>query len=63
MRTNFDSFDWETIYAGTYRAKIIGGWMIGYYDLCKDGGSSVFSRIVPTLFIKDPDHQWTIKNG
>jgi hypothetical protein len=53
-------WNWESLGEGNYRAKVIGGWLIGYYDLARNGGKGTFSRIVPSVFVADGEHQWTI---
>lgn len=51
---------WEKLDDNAYRIKVFGGWLIGYYDLCRDGGKSSFSRIIPSVFIGDKDHEWHV---
>lgn len=50
MRTNLEFF-WQLIGRDTRRAKVVGGWLVLY-----EGADSE-----TMVFIKDSDHEWTIK--
>lgn len=50
-------FEWELISSEykTYRAKVIGGWIVS--DMCplRDG------QTLSNVFILDPNHEWEIE--
>lgn len=61
-------FEWETIHSNhnkniggsvTYRAKVIGGWIISN-DVYTDDSNK---RNITTsmIFVPDPNHEWEIK--
>ncbi len=62
MRKKFE-FEWERIdfqeeeniyYFATYRAKVIGGWIVRTFDVTYKTKSSSESMV----FIADRDHEW-----
>lgn len=55
-------FEWETIKydrdsAGTYRAKVIGGWLVK----SRTGHFAASPRSETMVFIPDAKHEWTIE--
>jgi hypothetical protein len=52
-------FEWETLDKATFRAKVIGGWVIlSFYEQV---GTNERIQSESMVFIPDPDHQWEIK--
>ncbi len=45
------NFDWECLLGTTYRAKVIGGWIVRNEE---------FERSESMVFVPDPNHQWEI---
>lgn len=65
-------FEWEKIseekedgvfWFATYRAKVIGGWLVRTFDLTKQhrGLDPALSTSESTVFIADRMHEWQIK--
>lgn len=54
------TFEWELIFDGaydhTYRAKVIGGWLVRHRDHWGDNEVST-----PMTFIPDAQHEWEIE--
>ena len=46
---------WESLDAYSYRAKVIGGWILATETLSSKG-----SAALSTVFIADRDHEWSI---
>lgn len=53
------ALSWESIgpapgrsHEGTYRAKVLGGWLVGFQDFKGDAGMGGLT------FVPDPDHEW-----
>jgi len=60
-------WNWERLDANTYRAKVIGGWIVlhcGGANSCSDTLSSAELKKLPLsesmVFMPDRDHEWTI---
>jgi hypothetical protein len=45
MRMKFE-FEWERLDSDTFRARVIGGWILRYEE--------------SIVFIQDRDHQWSV---
>jgi hypothetical protein len=59
-------FEWELIQDewgdytfSTYRAKVIGGWLIRNTVEVDENNQSISTSII---FISDPEHKWEISN-
>ncbi|CAK0777720.1 hypothetical protein CCP3SC1AL1_910014 [Gammaproteobacteria bacterium] len=53
-------FEWDLIYKSTYnetwRAMVIGGWLVRHRELGSDNGGEALSMV----FIADPSYSWEI---
>lgn len=47
-------FDWIKIDNETYRAKVIGGWLVCISTLSINGNSESL------VFVSDPEHKWEV---
>ncbi len=53
------SWAWEKLDENTYRAKVIGGWVL-HHTICDGIASKPITRSESMIFIADSDHQWQI---
>ena len=44
-------FEWEKLSEGTYRAKVLGGWVLRDFD--GESGNAM-------IFVPDPNHEWGV---
>lgn len=51
-------FEWETVDTDTFRAKVLGGWVMRFDN---EIGHNTWSS--STLFIPDINHDWEIDYG
>lgn len=69
-------FSWEKIHVqkddffwfATYRAKVIGGWLVRSFDLTKqplvEGAKETnLSTSESCVFVSDQNHLWEVDNG
>lgn len=49
---------WEKLDETTYRVKVIGGWLIGFYPNVEKSNKNY--SITNVIFILDRDHEWEI---
>lgn len=49
---------WEKLDENTYRAKVIGGWLVSHVPFTPSSSKSAPSNTA--VFIPDKDHQWLI---
>jgi len=59
-----ERFEWELLkmnnspYAGTYRAKVPGGWIVLHWSQTRFGENGGTSESM--VFIPDPNHEWKV---
>lgn len=55
-------WQWEKLDEGTYRAKVIGGWLIMHVNQCivNDSKKREMAISESMCFIADRDHEWTV---
>lgn len=51
-------WEWEKLDESTYRAKVIGGWLVKTHNSAEGKHNWAISETV--TFIPDRDHEWTI---
>lgn len=51
-------FKWEVCCAGTVRAKVFGGWIVNSSESSSETGDEITSS---SVFIPDPNHEWTLE--
>ena len=64
----FEKFEWECIFnefeeenqlvSYTYRAKVIGGWLVRHEDIVTDDDGIAKRSTMSMVFIKDITHEW-----
>lgn len=62
MRRKFDGFEWEFIDSSSWRAKVIGGWLVLHTNsiAMTDGKKRIVSQSESMCFVADKDHEWLI---
>jgi hypothetical protein len=55
-------WSWEQIDEGTWRAKVIGGWLVLHVKTFAINGSKNYNmaQSESLAFVADRDHEWTI---
>lgn len=53
----FIQFKWEQLCENTFRAPVIGGWIISHGGYSTDTGDEISTSLV---FVPDPNHSWEI---
>jgi hypothetical protein len=56
------AWKWEEICSGTWRAKVIGGWLVLHtgHTTITDGKKRDIVQSESMVFVSDRDHEWQI---